>query len=289
MQKQLNINIQLLAESINSRLPINAGDPSSLERITCGNSGKPKFRARLSSGQSVFVKIQPTPFTKAQATVLCEIDSQTKMGTPFNRIICFFNEPAQNIGVLVTEWLDPASCFANQFLSEKQKPLPFQELEKLGHALCRLHVTTSTAYDITNADLERLACQEARAAKLGLLDESAHMRISNARAYLKAHRTIAKSLLHGDLHPGNLFMTNEGIVAVDFENAYHGAVLRDLAILQAYTRNIPELFGAVKRGYLSELGKPSSELIELYHHTAALVELLFALRQAKWGKPHWWY
>lgn len=288
MQAARNITTAHLAEAISAQLPSHLV-VCALEPINRGHSGRPKFHAHLSDGHEVFVKVQLTPLTNAQLDVLQEIDVQTAHRAPFNKIICFFNDPEPAVGVLATEWLDPSTCFADRFLRTPGMPLPIHALEQFGRDLCRLHRTTGTTHRITDGELTNIDRQTTRAVQAGAIDNLTRKRIGAARAYLAQHRTISISLLHGDLHPGNLFMLNKRIVAIDFEDGYWGATLRDLAILQAYTRDTPMIFEAVQRGYTNELGEVTPAVIELYRHTASLVALLFALRRLQWGKPNWWY
>lgn len=288
MQASRSITAAHLAEAISAQLPEHLV-VSALEPINRGHSGRPKFHARLSDEREAFVKVQPTPFAGAQLDALHEIDVQTAQGAPFNKVVCLFNDPESAVGVLATEWLDPSACFADRFLRTPGTPLPIRALERFGRDLCRLHRATSMTYRITDAELADIDRQTAWAVQAGAVDNLARERIDAARAYLTEHRTITTGLLHGDLHPGNLFMAGERIVAIDFEDGYWGATLRDLAILQAYTHGAPAIFEAVRQGYMDELGEVTPAVIELYRHTVSLVTLLFALRRARWGKPDWWY
>lgn len=86
-----------------------------------------------------------------------------------------------------------------------------------------------------------------------------------AEGFAPRHRLAAKCVtLHGDFHPGNLVLGDDGeVVCVDFEFTCAGSAAHDLACAVARCGSDYTKKKSFMHGYLQELGEPESEADDL--------------------------
>jgi aminoglycoside phosphotransferase (APT) family kinase protein len=125
--------------------------------------------------------------------------------------------------------------------------------------------------------LARLASRPWQAAKLGRLLAGLHLRLRDVPIAdgLPSIEPV-EVLVHNDLHPGNVLMTAEGPVVIDWEGAMLGPADFDVATawmlmvvavpddLQWYLRPIVGLVRrSLARSFLRRAGRPSSATVQL--------------------------
>jgi Ser/Thr protein kinase RdoA (MazF antagonist) len=85
-------------------------------------------------------------------------------------------------------------------------------------------------------------------------------------------------LIHADLHPDNIKVTESGLIALDIEDLMRGMPGQDIGIALFYVRrrpDYPRIFDAFRRGYEEHLAFPAERPEDLHVHFAAR-QLMFA-------------
>lgn len=268
-------------------------DIADIEEVGAGHGVARKFRVSLSDGSLRFAKVFPAAFSSRKVDALGAIGRGRLSGYPVNRVRFVGNCGNSRFGVCISDWLDSSLCFADLYLSGSEGHLPTDMLREFGRRLRRMHAGSAVRYRSSEALISQMDIRQSRIVELGRpipaeLDE----RVRKAKAYLASHPRDEVSLLHGDVHPGNMFVADGKILLVDFEAAQYADRLFDMANLYvhlSYLGGPMELFDAVADGYNEASGGELDADIERFRHVAVLAELGMVESAARGKKPSWWY
>jgi len=111
------------------------------------------------------------------------------------------------------------------------------------------------------------------------IDDNLIIKLAQALNYLHSFKKGKKSLIHGDLHKDNIFITKEGIKFIDFACSTYGDPMLDAAAIEIHITDNPIL---LKTFYKHLKAKRDIEIIDDY-------KIKHCLQHLKWNKSDDFY
>lgn len=280
-----------VAAVLSGELAERAGSAASLSPLVLGHGRALKFAVSFADGRRAFAKVYPKPLSSSLRRALDAARALEGRGFPLNRIYDLYDSALLGRGVELSEWLGQETCLSDVLASGQLDAL-MGDLRAFGRRLREMHAASALTIDVSPAVVRQieLAASAAEVVEGGL---SPRLRTAarSSIEYLGRHPREETCLLHGDIHPGNMFLGSDGVTLVDFEACQYGDRLYDLANLLVHLEYLGgprELFDAVAEGYMDASEGGLGEDAERFGHVKTLAELRMNAFRAFGGIPEWW-
>lgn len=280
-----------LIDALERRFPSWYGCIASISEIDRGHGKAAKYRLTLSDGSRFFLKVFPGYLPDRKIESMRLLSELAKQGSPVNEAIDYFNDATLRSCVGVSRWID-APCVADCILLQNESSPSPMICERFGRELRSMHRAFRLPIDASQ-ELIKQAKMDMKALKTyRAVDDALREKVGLAIRYLSSHPRRGVSLLHGDLHPGNMFLAGDRILAVDFEAAQFGDRLLDLANLSVhlgYSLEERSFFHSICRGYNVQEGDSLKGDLERFPHICTIAFVRMHRFRVEMGEPSGWY